>query len=150
MTKRVALAAFIAAIVLMAVAYGSAFLPGAPPEWAAWLLAAGSCLSIVAMMAVGASRGGRIRRGLAAALALVLAVVGGGFAFLLALPAVDASTPSLWLGLPPRASVLLYGIGLLPFFIVPVAYALTFDAETLSEADLERIRSAARGGEGGE
>lgn len=144
MTKRLALMLFVAAMLLIAAAYASAFLPGEPPVWAAWLLAAGTCLSLVSMMAVGAARKGRIGARLAAAFGLVLVIVGGGFAALLALPAADPTDPTLWLGLPPRAAVLLYGVGLLPFFIVPVAYAWTFDAFTLSEADLERVRAAAR------
>ncbi len=145
MTKRLALMLFALAIGLIAVAYGSAFLPGPPPAWAAWLLAAGTCLSLVSMMAVGAARNGRIDGRLAAAFGLVLLVVGGGFAALLVLPPAEPGDPTLWLGLPPRAAVLLYGVGVLPFFIVPVAYAWTFDAFTLSEADLERVRSAAKG-----
>jgi hypothetical protein len=40
--------------------------------------------------------------------------------------------------------VILYGIGLLPVLVLPVAYGLTFDAATLSEADLERVRAARR------
>lgn len=145
MTKRFALMLFFLAIVLIAAAYASAFLPGEPPRWAAWLLAAGTCLSLVAMMVVGAARNGRIGVRLAAAFGLVLLVVGGGFAAILALPAADPGDLTLWLGLPPRAAVLLYGIGIVPFFIVPVAYAWTFDELTLSDADLERVRSAARG-----
>lgn len=145
MTKRFALLLFLLAIALIAVAYASAFLPGEPPAWSAWMLAAGTCLSLVAMMVVGAARNGRIGGRLAAAFGLVLLVVGGGFAALLALPAADPADPTLWLGLPPRAAVLVYGIGMLPFFIVPVAYAWTFDELTLSETDLERVRNAARG-----
>lgn len=144
MTKRLALLLFVLAVVLIAVSYASAFLPGDPPAWAPWLLAAGTCLSLVSIMAVGASRDGRIGPRLAAAFGLVLLIVGGGFAVLLALPATDPADPTLWLGLPPRAAVLLYGVGLLPFFIVPVAYAWTFDTFTLSEVDLERVRRVGR------
>jgi hypothetical protein len=35
-------------------------------------------------------------------------------------------------------------VGLLPLFVLPVAYALTFDQTTLSEDDLARVREAAR------
>lgn len=145
MIKRLALSAFLASVLLIAAAYGSAFLPGEPPGWAAWALAMGTCVALVSMMAVGASRGGRIGRRLGAAFGLVLAITAGGFAVLLALPAADPADPTLILGLPPRAAVLLYGIGLLPFFVVPLAYAWTFDDFTLSDADLARVREAARG-----
>ena len=144
MSKRLALTLFHLAVLLIAAAYASAFLPGEPPAWAPWLLAAGTALSMVAMMAVGAARKGRVARRLAAAFVLVLLVVGAGFATLLVLPPADPGDVTLWLGLPPRAAVLLYGVGVLPFFIVPVAYAWTFDAMTLSQADVDRVREAAR------
>jgi len=61
----------------------------------------------------------------------------------LVMPAETESSP-LWFGLPARAAVVLYGIGVLPLFVLPIAYALTFDSLTLSEADLERVRAAKR------
>ncbi len=96
-------------------------------------------------MVIGAARRGGVGR-LAWPFALVFVLVAGGFALLLTLPPADAADPTLWLGLglPPRAAVLLYGIGLLPILLVPVAYAATFDAMTLGEADLRRVVAAAR------
>jgi MFS family permease len=143
MTKRTGLIVFTCAMLLIAVAYASAFLPGGAPVWGAWLLAAGTCLALVSMMVIGASREGRIGRRLATAFGVVLLIIGGGFAVLLALPSADPADPTLFLGLPVRAAVLLYGIGLLPFFIVPLAYAWTFDEMTLSDADVARVRAAA-------
>ena len=142
MTKRLALFLFIVSVLLIAAAYASAFLPG-EPGWPPWLMAVGTALSLMSMMAVGAARKGRVAKRLAAAFVLVLVIVGAGFAALLALPPADPGDPALWLGLPPRAAVLLYGVGVLPFFIVPVAYAWTFDAMTLSQADVDRVRAAA-------
>ena len=46
----------------------------------------------------------------------------------------------IWLGLPRRAAILIYGIGLLPVFLLPIAYAMTFDRVTLSDADLASFR----------
>ena len=43
-----------------------------------------------------------------------------------------------------RAAIVIYGIGLLPIIVLPVAYALTFEAMTLSAEDLERVRAMAR------
>ena len=34
----------------------------------------------------------------------------------------------------------IYGIGLLPVFLLPIAYAVTFDRVTLSDADLASFR----------
>jgi hypothetical protein len=36
----------------------------------------------------------------------------------------------------------LYGVGLLPVLVLPLAYAFTFREMTLDAADLERIRAA--------
>lgn len=141
MARRIALTLIVLSTLAITAAYASAFLPDGPPAWAAWALAFGSTLIMVAMMALGATRGGTFGR-LGWAFGLVLIIVGGGFALLLALPPADPADLDLWLGLPPRAAVLLYGIGLLPAFVVPIAYALTFDAMTLSEADLARVRAA--------
>ena len=45
MTKRLAIGATVFATCCIAVAYGSAFLPGGPPRWAPFLLAAGWLLT---------------------------------------------------------------------------------------------------------
>ena len=39
---------------------------------------------------------------------------------------------------------MLYGIGVLPLIVMPIAYALTFDDATLSAADLDALRARAR------
>ena len=67
-----------------------------------------------------------VRRGdiFMAAMWLVLAV---GFGAVLLLHPASPTDPTLWLGLPPRAAVILYGIGILPALVLPLAYALTFD-----------------------
>ena len=76
-------------------------------------------------------------------MAFVVLVVGGGLVALVLMPPADPGDPTLILGLPPRAALLMYGVGLLPTLVVPVAYALTFERLTLSEADLARVRAAA-------
>lgn len=143
MTKRRALAGLFVSTLLIAAAYASAFLPGDPPRWAPWALAMGTAAMLVSAMALGAARKGGVGR-LGFAFAAVFAVLAGGFGAVLALPATDPLDPTLWLGLPPRAAIVLYGIGLLPLFFLPLSYALTFDEMTLSEADLARVRDAAR------
>lgn len=71
---------------------------------------------------------------------LAAAWVSGGLMALLALPGVDAPDTQLVLGLPPRAAFLLVGVGLAPGLVVPLAYALVFDRETLTEDDLAELR----------
>jgi hypothetical protein len=124
------------------IAYASAYLPGGTPAWGPWLFMAGTSLIMVSTMALGASRNGSIGV-LWIPFALVLVILLAGFGTVLILPTADPDDPTLWLGLPPRAAVILYGIGFLPFLLVPVAYAWTFDHLTLKPGDLERIRDRA-------
>jgi hypothetical protein len=67
-----------------------------------------------------------------------------GFGAALALPATEGPLSTLWLGLPARAAIVIYGVGLLPIVVLPVAYALTFETQTLSAEDVERVRALAR------
>jgi hypothetical protein len=141
--KRVALSLLFIAHVAIAAAYASAFLPGGAPPWSAWLVVLGTSLALPSVLLVGAERAGRIGV-LWIPIALSLGVLVAGFGAVLLMPPADPADPTLWLGLPPRAAIVLYGIGLIPYLIVPVAYALTFESRTLSEADLERVREAAK------
>lgn len=143
MTRRAALAGIVLATLLITAAYGSAFLPGGAPAWAPWALAMGTALVLVAAMVLGAARADRGVGRLAVPFAAVFAILAGGFAYALVLPP-PAAGDALFLGLPAGAAVVLLGIGLVPLFILPVAYALTFEEMTLSEADLARIREQAR------
>jgi hypothetical protein len=140
MTKRLALGGVFLSVSAIGAAYASAFLPGGAPGWAPWLMVLGTAVLMVATMILGAARDGRLGR-LKLPFLFVFLVLTVGFGAVLSLPPAD---PTLWLGLPPRAAVVLYAIGLLPLFAVPVAYALTFDEMTLSVDDLERVRRAAR------
>lgn len=143
MAKRLSLATLFLAALAIAGAYASAFLPGGAPGWAAWALALATPAALVAMMVLGAAGRGGFGR-LAWLFVLTFVILAGGFGALLVLPSAEPSDPVLWLGFPPRAALLLYGIGLLPLLIIPVAYALTFDRATLPEADLERVLAAAK------
>jgi hypothetical protein len=60
------------------------------------------------------------------------------------LPANENPGSELWLGLPARAAIIIYGIGLVPTIVLPVAYALTFESQTLSADDIEQVRALAR------
>lgn len=125
----------------IAVAYATAF--GSPDVARAgpWIMALSLPVSMVAMMTFGAVRSGRRVGALAFPFALVFLLVAGGFGLALWLPP-DTADGVYWLGLPRRAAVIVYGVGLLPLFVLPFAYALTFDALTLDDADIERVRAA--------
>ena len=141
MTKRRALAALLLAALSIAAAYASAFLPGGAPAWAPWPMALGIPAALVAVMVLGAARDGRVGR-LALPFAFSGAVLAAGFALALALPASEAAGAPLYGGLPLRAAIVIYGIGILPIVVLPIAYALTFHEQTLNAGDLERVRRA--------
>jgi hypothetical protein len=142
MTKRIALAVLVLAALAIAAAYASAFLPGGAPAWAPWPMALGIPAALVSVMVLGAAgeRGGIGR--LVYPFAFSALVLAGGFAAALALPAGEAPGAALFLGLPLRAAVVIYGIGILPIVVLPIAYALTFFEQTLKPGDLERVRLA--------
>jgi hypothetical protein len=141
MTKRIALGAMALSALAIAAAYAAAFLPGGAPGWAPWLMALGIPTALVAVMVLGAAREGRVGR-LALPFAFSFLVLAAGFGLALALPAAERAGMPLVLGLPLRASVIIYGIGLFPIVVLPIAYALTFGAQTLNAADIERVRLA--------
>ena len=91
----------------------------------------------LALIVLGASRRGRI-----APLFLPLLVVGllleGGLIAMWLLRGKVLAAP--WIGgLPLAANVLIYGLWIIPFVIVVVTYAVTFDTFTLTEDDLKRL-----------
>jgi prepilin signal peptidase PulO-like enzyme (type II secretory pathway) len=143
-TKRAALVALFIGIAAIATGYAAAFNPRGTPAWAPWLLAIGIPVALVAVMILGAARG---RRGIGtlkipfAFVALVLVI---GFGAALALPATEGPLSTLWLGLPARAAIVIYGVGLLPIIVLPVAYALTFETQTLNAEDVALVRALGR------
>ena len=141
--RRIALGLIVASTLAIGVAYASAFAAGGAPRWGGWLFAAGTTGAVIATIALGAIRSGRGMGRLLVPFALMTLMLGAGFAALFALPDPGAAEPLL-LGLPIRAAILLYGIGLLPTIVLPVAYALTFTEQTLSAADLARVLETAR------
>jgi prepilin signal peptidase PulO-like enzyme (type II secretory pathway) len=95
-------------------------------------------------MALGAARGRNGIGKLRIPLAFVLVVLTAGFCLALGLPANEGPQSILWIGLPARAAIVIYGIGLLPIVVLPIAYALTFDTQTLNQSDIDRVRDLAR------
>jgi hypothetical protein len=94
-------------------------------------------------MVLGAARGDKGIGALKLPFLFVFVVLASGFCLALGLPITEARGATLLLGLPIRAAIVIYGIGLLPIVVLPVAYALTFDTQTLSESDIARVREMA-------
>ena len=143
MTRRFAVGSLFVGTLMIGAAYASAFLPGGAPAWAAWAMAIGVAVMMVGSMILGAARPGVKLGGLWVVFGVMFLLIAGCFAAALSLPPEGAGS-TLLLGLPRRAAILLYGIGIVPLFILPVAYAMTFDRVTLSEADLARVRDEAK------
>lgn len=144
MTRRLPITILLLSCAAIAAAYALAFLPGGAPDWAAWGMALGSAGALSSVMALGATRAGRLRPIAAVACLLTFVVVGGAFAAALLLPPDEGAGARLLLGVPVRTAVVLYGIGLVPLIFLPIAYAVSFDADTLSDADVARVRGAAK------
>lgn len=142
--RQLALLTILLSTLLIAAGYVSAFRERGAPPWATWTLVLGIPCLLVGLMALGVARRKRGIGRVLLPLASVWLLLAGGFAGVLLLQPAETANTTLWLGLPPRAAMILYGIGLLPVLVLPVAYGLTFDAATLSEDDLERVRAARR------
>ena len=136
--RRAALIVLALSFCAVALGYAGAFRPGDAPSWAAWLVLLGMAAAHVGVMVLGAQRRGRLGA-LAPVFAFVFLVLVTGLGAALVLPdQTDAA--GLWLGLPPRAAIVVYGVGLLPFLVLPLAYALTFERQGLDPEDWTRLR----------
>lgn len=143
-TRAVARVALILATCAIGIGYASAFLAGGSPAWAAWLLAVGIPVALGAIMTLGAARGDQGLGPLKLPLLFVVVSLAAGFCLALGLPPTEAAGARLFLGLPLRSSIIVYGIGLMPIVVLPLAYALTFKTQTLNESDIERVRELAK------
>ena len=143
MTRPLAIGALLVSALLIGAAYVGALVASPVPQWAPWALMIGTSTIMLATMVLGASRRGAGIGRLVVPFAAIFTVLIVGFSAALVLPAESATSP-LWFGLPRRAAVILYGVGVLPLFVLPIAYAVTFESLTLSDEDLERVRAVKR------
>jgi len=143
MPRRLALFALIIATVAIGAAYALAFLPGGAGKASAFLMAVGIATMAVSLMTLGAVREGEKLGELAGAFAFVFVVFVGGFGAVLLLSDADSAASRLWLGLPLRAAIVIYGIGFLPVLVLPFVYARNFELRTLKPEDLDAIRALA-------
>lgn len=104
-----------------------------------WIAAVAGTTFPVALMVLGASRGGRLGklRGPLWALWVLLTV---GFIAILALP--DGGPDVL--GLPAATALMIFVLVPVPLALVGLAYAVTFESWGLREEDLDRIRRFAK------
>jgi hypothetical protein len=133
------MAALTCAAIAIAAAYASAFLPGGATVISSVLMIIGIATMAVALMILGAIREGTRARPIGFALSFLFAVLVLGFGIPLFFSSRD-----IWLGLPVATAIIVYGVGILPVFVLPLVYAWTFDDRTLNSEDIERIRELAR------
>ena len=127
---------------LVALAYAAMFLSATAPAWAPIALAVGANGVIMTLMAIGAVRRDTMPRSLVWTFIGLFVLCAGAFVVALLMPAQEGVGGPLMLGLPLRSAIVLYGVGVVPIAILPLAYALTFESSTLSEDDLVRVRAA--------
>ena len=140
MNKGVAITLIFASMLVIGMAYVSAFSADGAPAWAGTATAIATAAVMVAFLIIGATRHGRVQHPvLKFVFLLTFLELAVGFVLALRAPAVTADS-KLWLGLPQGAAVILYIVGLLPLLVLPLAYAFTFDSTTLSDDDLDEIR----------
>lgn len=133
------------ALVLLALAAPSSlacFCLGSPA--AAWIGAfASGVIFPMALMALGAVRGGRLDR-TAAPILITALVLAGGWLAVLGLPDGGPDVA----GLPAATALMIFVMVPAPLLITGLAYALTFNRLGLRPEDLERVRAAKRPGAG--
>ncbi len=143
MNRRFAIRALVAGVLLLALAYGAQLVLGRTPRWMVWTYLLGMSTTMLGMLVLGVARRHAGVGRLALPFLFIYAVLLAGFGLALGLDGETATDP-LWLGLPRRAAIVIYGIGVLPLFLLPIAYALTFETMTLREEDMERVAAARR------
>ena len=141
--QRAGLMLLIVGLLAVGLAYGAALL-GVAAAVAPWWLASGSTATLAGLAALGAARRGRSSPLLGWSIAIAFMSVAAGLLVPLALPAPGAATPLL-LGLPRPTAILLLLVGLVPLVMLPIAYAVAFEREVLSDADLAALRGRQRG-----
>jgi MFS family permease len=134
-------------LLLISAGYASAFAGVSAGLWGARLMALGIAVVIPSIMALGAPLRSRRGQVLGVLLLAVFAVL--ALAFLAALfLAGDASRQErLFWGFPLPAAIVIYGVGVFPMLLLPLFYALTFEAATWSGERAENLHEP-EGGEG--
>jgi hypothetical protein len=109
-----------------------------------WMAALAVTTFPVALIALGAARGGRLN-GLRGPLLVLWIVLAGSFVALLSLP---AGGPDSVFGLPLGTALMVLVLVPVPFILVCWVYAARFSGFILREEDLERLRRFRKDGEG--
>lgn len=114
-----------AASLLLVLGYSATFWPGGVPPWMAVTFALATVAQLMAFCVLGAvTREGRL--GAAAWGIIAMGVlVGGSLVYAILAPDLGADEPLL-LGVPRRAAVIIYGVGVLPLGALAWAFVAHF------------------------
>ncbi|MES2307102.1 MAG: hypothetical protein V4558_16495 [Gemmatimonadota bacterium] len=141
--RSAALAAVVAGVLLVGAAYLATWA-GRAPAFALYAMIAGIALQVSGITILGGARPGRTNRPVLIAAGFLAGVIILGFGAAALLPPENIATGPYFLGLPRRAAIILLGVGVLPFLVLPFLYAADFDAGGLDESSLERLRDECR------
>ncbi len=139
--------ALFAGALIVLVSYASARLPSGAPDWGVWAMIIGAALTLASAMFVGAINS-RVSRSRAIAAAVFLfCVIAAGFGVPRLLPA-ETATSSLVLGLPLRAAIEIFGVGLLPLWVLrcfsmPPSFVARVSTMRRSRSCVPQLRGAA-------
>jgi hypothetical protein len=137
--RRAAVAALVLSSAVLLCGYGAAWWPGGAPPWVALAFAFATVIQIAAFGVIGARRrDGRV--GVVwVGVVVTMLLLGGAFAFAILAPDLGASEPLL-LGVPRRAALILYGIGVAPLVALSWVFVRSFDAWAPTDDDVARLR----------
>lgn len=137
--QRLGLGALILGVALIGLAYGAAWSSAGVPLWGVWSMILGAALLMSGMLALVAARSGMDPRRTAAASVVLLMILLAGFGLPVVLP-VEHAGSQLVLGLPVRAALEIYGVGLLPALFLPLLFAVEFREAGLDQDSLDQLR----------
>ena len=129
-------------LLAQAFAYVIAVMSGPAAVSIPWFAMIGIAATLSGTLVIGALRQDRVSPHAALAAIVLLVVPLAAFAAAMLLPPESANGPLL-LGLPRRAAIVLFGIGVLPLFVLPFAYARDTGAAALSAESLAELREEA-------
>lgn len=142
MAIRIAVVLIMSAVLACSAAYAAVWTRLSLQSLAPYALAFGIGASTLGMFILGAARMGRIPRVLLVAFGTVFVCVTGAFWLALRLPPLEGGGGPLLLGLPRRTTLMFLGVGVIPTFVLPITYALTFDRHVLRAEDVDRLGEA--------
>ena len=141
--RRVALVCVTGGVLLVAAAYFATWA-GWAPRFAVGAMIVGIALQLGGITVLGGSSSGPRNQYVIVAALFLGAVVVLGFGAAVLLPAEGAGAGPYLLGLPRRAAIILLGVGILPFLVLPFLYAADFNTHGLDESSLAQLREECR------